>query len=221
MVKLLENTFRMINIGLVNEIALMCDRMGINVWEVIEAAATKPFGFMPFYPGPGLGGHCIPIDPFYLSWKTKQAGIEARFIELAGYVNGQMPHYVVEKIQNALNDHRKPLKGSRVHVLGVAYKRDIDDVRESPALDIMLLLRRRGAIVTYSDPHVPKLHGDAGALGVMVAQDPVVGTAAADCVVIVTDHRDFDYQRILQTSLLIVDTRNALRGCASEKIVRL
>ena len=137
MVKLLENTFRMINIGLVNEIALMCDRIGINVWEVIDAAATKPFGFMPFYPGPGLGGHCIPIDPFYLSWKTKQAGIEARFIELAGYINGQMPHFVVDKVQNALNDASKPVKGSHIHVMGVAYKRDIDDMRESPALDIM------------------------------------------------------------------------------------
>ena len=145
MVKLLENTFRMINIGLVNEMALMCDRMGINVWEVIDAAATKPFGFMPFYPGPGLGGHCIPIDPFYLSWKTKQAGIEARFIELAGYINGQMPHFVVDKVQNALNDAAKPVKGSHIHVMGVAYKRDIDDMRESPALDIMLLLEKRGA----------------------------------------------------------------------------
>ena len=160
MVKLLENTFRMINIGLVNEMALMCDRMGINVWEVIDAAATKPFGFMPFYPGPGLGGHCIPIDPFYLSWKTKQAGIEARFIELAGYINGQMPHFVVDKMQNALNDHAKPLKGSHVHVLGVAYKRDIDDVRESPALDIIHLLGKRGASVTYSDPYVPQLRAD-------------------------------------------------------------
>src|ERR1043166_5606110 len=160
MVKLLENTFRMINIGLVNEIALMCDRMGINVWEVIDAAAPKPFGFMPFYPGPGLGGHCIPIDPLYLSWKTKQAGIEARFIELAGYINGQMPHFVVEKVQNALNDHSKPLKGSRIHVMGVAYKRDIDDVRESPALDVMLLLKQRGARITYSDPHVPSLKLD-------------------------------------------------------------
>jgi UDP-N-acetyl-D-mannosaminuronate dehydrogenase len=143
MVKLLENTFRMINIGLVNELALMCDRMGVNVWEVIDAAATKPFGFMPFYPGPGLGGHCIPIDPFYLSWKSKQAGIEARFIELAGYINGQMPHFVVEKIQNALNEHGKPLKGSRIHIMGVAYKKDIDDVRESPALDVGLLQMRR------------------------------------------------------------------------------
>src|SRR5579872_3887592 len=160
MVKLLENTFRMINIGLANEIALMCDRMGINVWEVIDAAATKPFGFMPFYPGPGLGGHCIPIDPFYLSWKTKQAGIEARFIELAGYINGQMPHFVVDKVQNALNDHSKPLKGSRIHIMGVAYKKDIDDVRESPALDIIQLLQQRGAIVTYSDPYVPMLRAD-------------------------------------------------------------
>src|SRR3954469_21461530 len=158
MVKLLENTFRMINIGLANEIAMMCDRMGINVWEVIDAAATKPFGFMAFYPGPGLGGHCIPIDPFYLSWKTKQAGIEARFIELAGYINGSMPHFVVDKIQNALNDHSKALKNSRVHVLGVAYKRDIDDVRESPALDIIHLLGRRGAKVSYSDPWIPKIN---------------------------------------------------------------
>src|SRR5215471_569653 len=157
MVKLLENTFRMINIGLVNELAVMCERMSINIWEVIDAAATKPFGFMPFYPGPGLGGHCIPIDPFYLSWKSKQAGIEARFIELAGHVNGQMPHFVVEKVQNALNERGKPVNGSHVHILGVAYKRDIDDVRESPALDIIHLLRRRGAQVTFSDPYVPSI----------------------------------------------------------------
>src|SRR6202021_914904 len=157
MMKLLENTFRMINIGLVNEMALMCDRMGINVWEVIDAAAPKPFGFMPFYPGPGVGGHFIPIDPFYLSWKTKQAGIEARFIELAGYINGQMPHFVVDKVQNALNDHSKALKGSKIHILGVAYKRDIEDVRESPALDIMHLLKLRGADVTFSDPYVPSV----------------------------------------------------------------
>src|ERR1022692_3614803 len=157
MVKLLENTFRMINIGLVNEIAIMCDGMGINVWEIIDAAATKPFGFMPFYPGPGLGGHCIPIDPFYLSWKSKQSGIEARFIELAGYINGQMPHFVVQKVQNALNDHCKSLKNSKVLVFGMSYKRDIDDVRESPALDVMLLLERHGAIVSYADPHVPSI----------------------------------------------------------------
>src|ERR1700694_4277906 len=165
MVKLLENTFRMINIGFVKEIATMCDRMRIDIWEVIEAAATKPFGFMPFYPGPGLGGHCIPIDPFYLSWKTRQAGIEARFIELAGYINGQMPHFVVDKIQNALNEHSKAVKGSHIHILGVAYKSDIDDVRESPALDIMLLLQRRGARLTFSDPHVPVLQLDGAQLG--------------------------------------------------------
>ncbi|HEY1758903.1 MAG TPA: nucleotide sugar dehydrogenase [Bryobacteraceae bacterium] len=217
MVKLLENTFRMINIGLVNEIALMCDRMNIDVWEVIDAAATKPFGFMPFYPGPGLGGHCIPIDPFYLSWKTKQAGIEARFIELAGYINGQMPHFVVDKIQNALNDHTKPLKGSRVHVMGVAYKRDIDDVRESPALDIIHLLGKRGAKVGYSDPFVPAICAD----GIEMSATPVSAAADADCVVIVTDHKSFDYAGLVKSSRLIVDTRNALKGIASDKIVRL
>src|SRR4051795_1392125 len=178
MVKLLENTFRMINIGLVNEIAMMCDRIGINVWEVIDAAATKPFGFMPFYPGPGLGGHCIPIDPFYLSWKTKQAGIEARFIELAGYINGQMPLFVVDKVANALNDHSKPVRGSRIHVLGVAYKKDIDDVRESPALDIIQLLERRGGKMSYSDPHAPSLRLD----GRELHAEPESVAADADCV---------------------------------------
>jgi len=218
MVKLLENTFRMINIGLVNEMALMCDRMGINVWEVIEAAATKPFGFMPFFPGPGLGGHCIPVDPFYLSWKTKQAGIEARFIELAGYINGQMPHFVVDKVQNALNDHSKPLKGSHIHILGMAYKRDIDDVRESPALDILHLLKQRGASMTYSDPFVPRIHID----GIdMQASDAGEMTAKADCVVIATDHSQFDYAGLLEKSRLIVDTRNALKKFSSPKIVRL
>ena len=218
MVKLLENTFRMINIGLANEIALMCDRMEINVWEVIDAAATKPFGFMPFYPGPGLGGHCIPIDPFYLSWKSKQAGIEARFIELAGYINGQMPHFIVDKVQSALNDHTKPLKGSRVHILGVAYKRDIDDVRESPALDIIHLLAKRGAKVTYSDPFVPKLDADGIAMQAVGVDE---GTAQADCVVIVTNHSAFDYGCILDKARLVVDTRNALKGYSSSKIVRL
>ena len=217
MVKLLENTFRMINIGLANEIALMCDRMGINVWEVIEAAATKPFGFMPFYPGPGLGGHCIPIDPFYLSWKTKQAGIEARFIELAGYINGQMPHFVVDKIQNALNDHRKAVKGSHIHVLGVAYKRNIDDVRESPALDIMLLLKRRGARLTFSDPHVPQLDLE----GEQLKSEGTALVASADCTVVVTDHSAFDYREIADQAKLIVDTRNAFKGISSPKIVRL
>jgi UDP-N-acetyl-D-glucosamine dehydrogenase len=218
MVKLLENTFRMINIGLVNEMALMCDGMGINVWEVIDAAATKPFGFMPFYPGPGLGGHCIPIDPFYLSWKTKQSGIEARFIDLAGYINGNMPHFVVDKVQGALNNHGKPVKGSHVHVAGVAYKRNIDDMRESPALDVILLLQKRGAKITYSDPFVPELRLD----GISLKSEPMVESAAkADCVVIVTDHTDFDYQSLLNSAKLIVDTRNAMKKFASEKIVRL
>ncbi len=218
MVKLLENTFRMINIGLANEMALMCDRMGINVWEVIEAAATKPFGFMPFYPGPGLGGHCIPIDPFYLSWKTKQAGIEARFIELAGYINGQMPHFVVDKVQNALNDHTKALKGSHVHILGMAYKKDIDDVRESPALDILHLLKQRGAKLTYSDPFVPRIHLDGADI---FAQDANAMAKVADCVVITTDHTNFNYAEVLANAKLIVDTRNALKGVVSDKIVRL
>ncbi|HTQ54569.1 MAG TPA: nucleotide sugar dehydrogenase [Bryobacteraceae bacterium] len=217
MVKLLENTFRMINIGLVNEMALMCDRMGINVWEVIEAAATKPFGFMPFYPGPGLGGHCIPIDPFYLSWKTKQAGIEARFIELAGYINGQMPHFVVDKIQNALNDAGKPVKGSHIHILGVAYKKDIDDLRESPALDVMLLLKRRGARVSYSDPYVSSLQLD----GESLQAQPESLAAESDCAAIITDHSVFDYRKVVSAAPLIVDTRNALKGVNAPHIVRL
>jgi UDP-N-acetyl-D-glucosamine dehydrogenase len=218
MVKLLENTFRMINIGLVNEMAVMCDRMGINVWEVIDAAASKPFGFMPFYPGPGLGGHCIPIDPFYLSWKTKQAGIEARFIELAGYINGQMPHFVVEKIQTALNDCGKPVKGSHIHILGVAYKRDIDDVRESPALDIIHLLLQRGARVSYSDPHVPSIKVDGHELFSTKMNGEI---EKSDCVAIITDHSSVNYQAVLRKAQLVVDTRNALRGQVSKKIVRL
>jgi UDP-N-acetyl-D-glucosamine dehydrogenase len=218
MVKLLENTFRMINIGLANEMALMCSRMNIDVWEVIDAAATKPFGFMPFYPGPGLGGHCIPIDPFYLSWKSKEAGIEARFIELAGYINGRMPEFVVEKIQNALNDFAKSVRGSHVHVLGIAYKRNIDDVRESPALDIMLLLERLGARVTFSDPYVRRIQTNSGHLD---AQETLASVEAADCVVIVTDHSAVDYTGVVERSKLIVDTRNALKGFRSPKIVRL
>jgi UDP-N-acetyl-D-glucosamine dehydrogenase len=218
MVKLLENTFRMINIGLVNELALMCNRMNIDVWEVIDAAATKPFGFMPFYPGPGLGGHCIPIDPFYLSWKSKEAGIEARFIELAGYINGRMPEFVVEKIQAALNDVAKPVRGSHIHMLGTAYKRDIDDVRESPALDILLLLRRLGAKVTYSDPYVHSIRIDGMKLE---SVDMPSAVEAADCVVIVTDHTGVDYAKVVERGRLIVDTRNALKRFRSEKIVRL
>jgi UDP-N-acetyl-D-glucosamine dehydrogenase len=218
MVKLLENTFRMINIGLVNEMALMCDGMGINVWEVIDAAATKPFGFMPFYPGPGLGGHCIPIDPFYLSWKTKQSGIEARFIDLAGYINGNMPHFVVGKVQHALNNHSKPVKGAHIHIVGVAYKRNIDDMRESPALDVILLLKKLGAEITYSDPYVPKLKLDGYELE---SKDALASAKAADCCVIITDHSNFDYKQLLSNAKLIVDTRNALRGVESDNIVRL
>jgi len=218
MVKLLENTFRMINIGLANEMALMCDRMNIDVWEVIDAAATKPFGFMPFYPGPGLGGHCIPIDPFYLSWKSKEAGIEARFIELAGYVNGRMPEFVVEKVQHALNDAAKPVRGSHIHILGAAYKRDIDDVRESPALDIILLLERLGANVTFSDPHVTQIRINDK---VLKAQEMNAAVEAADCVVVVTDHSGVDYKGVIDRARLIVDTRNALKGFRSDKIVRL
>jgi UDP-N-acetyl-D-glucosamine dehydrogenase len=218
MVKLLENTFRMINIGLVNELAVMSSRMNIDVWEVIDAAATKPFGFMPFYPGPGLGGHCIPIDPFYLSWKSKEAGIEARFIELAGYINGRMPAFVVEKIQNALNDARKSVRGSKVHVLGIAYKRDIDDVRESPALDIMMLLERLGAEVSYSDPYVASVQLSGTMLH---TQEMLSSVSASDCVVIVTDHTGVDYAEVIKQGKVIVDTRNALKGIRSTKIIRL
>jgi UDP-N-acetyl-D-glucosamine dehydrogenase len=197
---------------------MMCGRMGLDVWEVIDAAATKPFGFMPFYPGPGLGGHCIPIDPFYLSWKSKQAGIEARFIELAGYINGQMPHFVVDKIASALNEHAKPLKGSHVHIMGVAYKRDIDDMRESPAIDVAHLLMQSGSKVTYSDPFVPKFVVDKMEL---LDQDAMSSAAAADCVVIITDHKGLAYRELLDRSQLVVDTRNALKGVKSEKLFRL
>jgi UDP-N-acetyl-D-glucosamine dehydrogenase len=223
MVKLLENTFRAVNIGLVNEIAMMCDTLGIDVWEVVGAAATKPFGFMPFYPGPGLGGHCIPIDPFYLSWKAKQNGFDARFIELAGEVNGHMPHYVVEKITEALNASRKAVNGSRILILGVAYKRDIDDVRESPALDVMRLLHEKGAELAYSDPHVPVLApglwNGPRALQSLTLDRGVL--EACDCAVVLTDHRAFDYQLIAKHCDNIVDTRNALHGMTAPHLVRL
>jgi UDP-N-acetyl-D-glucosamine dehydrogenase len=218
MVKLLENTFRAVNIGLVNELALMSHRMDIDVWEVIDAASTKPFGFMPFYPGPGLGGHCIPIDPYYLSWKARQAGFEARFIELAGHVNAAMPEYVVDRVAEALNTNRRALNGSRVHVFGVAYKRDVNDMRESPALDIIELMKRRGAEVTYTDPFVPQLRH-----GTLALQSVPEADAAAnkDCAVIVTDHSQFDYAAIHCGFPLIVDTRNALKGEKSPKLFRL
>jgi UDP-N-acetyl-D-glucosamine dehydrogenase len=213
MVKLLENTFRAVNIGLVNEIALMCDKLGIDVWEVVDAAKTKPFGFMPFYPGPGLGGHCIPIDPFYLSWKAKQNGFEPRFIELAGQVNSSMPDAVVHKIAEALNSHRKPLNGSHVLIAGVAYKRDIDDIRESPALDVMRLLHARGARLSYTDPHVPVLAGREWPGGVDICSVPLdrIATLTVDCAVILTDHRAFDGDLLAAAAPLVVDTRNAIK----------
>jgi len=209
MVKLLENTFRAVNIGLVNEMALMCHNMDINVWEVIDAAKTKPFGFMPFYPGPGLGGHCIPIDPFYLSWKARQTGFECRFIELAGQVNASMPEYVVQRITDALNSVRKAINGSRVHLFGVAYKKDVGDVRESPALDIIELLARRGAVVSYTDPYVLSL----AHAGHTLESLPFPTNGACDCAVISTDHALFDYDRIAAMPL-VVDTRNALKTAA-------
>jgi UDP-N-acetyl-D-glucosamine dehydrogenase len=211
MVKLLENTFRAVNIGLVNELTLMCHKMDIDVWEVIDAAKTKPFGFMPFYPGPGLGGHCIPIDPYYLSWKARQNGFECRFIELAGQVNGAMPEYVVERVGEALNSVKKPINGSTIHLFGVAYKRDVNDLRESPALDIIELLNRRGAVVSYTDPYVAAF-SHAGRALESVAFDRAVGEDY-DCVVVATDHAVFDYARIAARPL-IVDTRNALKKYA-------
>ena len=218
MVKLLENTFRSINIGLANEMALLCDRMKIDVWEVIGAAATKPFGFIPFYPGPGLGGHCIPVDPFYLSWKAKMNGTQARFIELAGIVNGSMPRFVVDKIQTALNDRTRSVKNSLIHVLGVAYKKDVGDVRESPALDVLALLHGLGAQLSYSDPHVPNLRLD----GLALTSQPVLPSCReADCVVLITDHTAFDYAAIAQHSRLIMDTRNAFGNFRSQKVIRL
>jgi UDP-N-acetyl-D-glucosamine dehydrogenase len=208
MAKLLENTFRMINIGLVNELAMMCDRLGVDVWEVIEAAATKPFGFMKFTPGPGLGGHCIPIDPLYLSWKLRGLQYTARFIELASEINSNMPRYVVSKVQDALNRHGKPLKDSQILVLGVAYKPDIDDVRESPALDIIGLLRLQGAKVGYHDPYIPQIQHDSWTME--SENDLSQKIEQADCVVVITNHTVYDYVKIYHAARLIVDTRNAL-----------
>ena len=208
MVKLLENTFRMVNIGLVNEIAIMCDKLNLDVWEIIEAAATKPFGFMPFYPGPGLGGHCIPIDPLYLSWKLKLLNYNARFIELASEVNTKMPEYVATKVGRALNKMKKAVNGSKILVLGIAYKKDISDTRESPALDIIRLLQEEGAVVSYADPYNPKLKLDHEVLR-SLALTPE-NLRSFDCVVVVTDHREFDYELVARESSLIVDCRNAL-----------
>ena len=220
MVKLLENTFRSVNIGLVNEVAIMCKKLGCDVWEVIEAAATKPFGFMPFFPGPGLGGHCIPIDPHYLSWKLKTLNYNARFIELAGEINSSMPAYVVSLCAEALNSARKAVNGSKVLILGVAYKKNVSDCRESPALDIMELLRRRGAEISYADPHVPTLRTD----GTVLEAVPLDAEAlrAADLVVVATDHDAFDRDLVARESAMIVDARNFLKGFEScGRIIKL
>jgi UDP-N-acetyl-D-glucosamine dehydrogenase len=221
MAKLLENTFRMINVGLVNEMALMCNRLGVDVWEVIEAAATKPFGFMKFTPGPGLGGHCIPIDPLYLSWKLRALNYTARFIELASEINTGMPRYVVNLVQDALNEQNKSLKGSRILVLGVAYKPDVDDLRESPALDVIGLLEQKGALVSYHDPYITDLRHDGWDLSSV--PDLIGAVSQVDCVVIITDHSSYDYSVILDEAKLVVDTRNAIGkiGKANSKVVRL
>jgi UDP-N-acetyl-D-glucosamine dehydrogenase len=220
-VKLLENTFRSVNIGLVNEIALMCNKMDIDVWEVIRAAATKPFGFMPFFPGPGLGGHCIPIDPFYLSWKAKLAGFEARFIELAGQINGSMPEYVVSRVTEALNLGRKALNGSRVLVVGVSYKANIDDVRESPSLDVMRLLRKHGADVAYHDRFANPEDPEVVHAGVPAVELTPATLSAFDCAVVITGHDGVDYQALLDGVPVLVDTRNVYNGVQSSKIIRL
>jgi UDP-N-acetyl-D-glucosamine dehydrogenase len=221
MAKLLENTFRMINIGMVNELALICDRLGIDVWEVIEAAATKPFGFMKFLPGPGLGGHCIPIDPLYLSWKLKALNYTARFIELASEINTGMPRFVLAKTQDALNDRKKAINGSKVLVLGAAYKPDIDDLRESPALDVIGLLKQKGAEVSYHDPRITTIKNDGWTM--QSVPDLMKAVREADCVVIVTNHSTYDYPAILANAQLILDTRNALgnAGRDNPKVVRL
>ena len=217
-VKLLENTFRSVNIGLVNEIALMCNRMGINVWEVIDAAKTKPFGFMPFYPGPGLGGHCIPIDPFYLSWKAKQSGFNSEFIELAGRVNGDMPSHVVTMVADALNRSRKCVNGARILIMGVSYKRDIDDTRESPAFDIIQLLSMKGARVCYYDDNIENLDEN---LEVKRFDYKAENLKGIDCAIIVTGHSDVDYQLLVDNCPLIFDSRNTLEGFSRENIIRL
>ncbi len=219
MVKLLENTFRAVNIGMVNELALMCHRMDIDVWEVIDAAKTKPFGFMPFYPGPGLGGHCIPIDPHYLSWKARQHGFECRFIELAGAINSAMPDYVVERVAEGLNTVKKPINGSRVHILGVAYKKDVNDMRESPALDVIELLTRRGATISFTDPWVPELRTDGHVLKSIELSRALADRP--DCVVICTDHSVFTYDEVVKSGMVIVDTRNALKDRQAPNIFRL
>ena len=219
MTKLLENIYRCVNIALVNELKLLCLRMGIDIWEVIEAASTKPFGFHPFYPGPGLGGHCIPIDPFYLSWKAKEFDFRTRFIELAGEINNNMPYHVLSSVAGALNGHKKSVNGARVLILGVAYKKDIDDLRESPALTIIELLQKDGAQVSYHDPYFPVI-GKGRKYDLQMKRAELKDLGQYDCIVIVTDHSDYDYRNIVEQAKLVVDTRNATRGIASDKIVR-
>ena len=219
MVKLLENTFRAVNIGLVNELALLCRNLGVDVWEVIDAARTKPFGFMPFYPGPGLGGHCIPVDPCYLSWKARQNGSESRFIELARDVNARMPHHVVERVTEALNSRSRAVRGSRIHLFGMAYKSNVSDVRESPAIDVAELLLRRGASVTYSDPFVPAVQVGAVAMEAAAAEQALGD--GIDCAVITTAHRGVDYEDVVRRAPLVVDTRNALARFDAAHIFRL
>ena len=223
MAKLLENTFRMINIGLVNEMAIMCERLGVDVWEVIDAAASKPFGFMKFTPGPGLGGHCIPIDPLYLSWKMKAFNYNARFIDLASEINTNMPRYVVNRTLEAMNDRGKTLKGSKVLVLGAAYKPDIDDVRESPALDVIALLKRKGAIVEYHDPYIPHIHHEYEGWKMDSIADVMSAVADADAVIIVTNHKAYDYPAIIRAAKFVFDSRNATGklGKESENVERL
>src|SRR6202051_3473729 len=218
MTKLLENIYRCVNIALVNELKMLCLRMNLNIWEIIDAAATKPFGFHPFYPGPGLGGHCIPVDPFYLSWKAKEFDFRTRFIELAGEINNNMPYHVLSSVGGALNRHKKSVNGARVLILGVAYKKDIDDLRESPALTIIELLQKDGAQVSYNDPYFPSIgRGRKYDLQMKCAELKDLGKY--DCVLIVTDHSDYDFAQIVKESQLVVDTRNATRGIQSPKIV--
>jgi len=219
MVKLLENTFRSVNIGLVNEIALMCHKLDIDVWEIIDAAKTKPFGFMPFYPGPGLGGHCIPIDPLYLSWKARLHGFEARFIELADMVNSYMPEYVVKRIAGILNKFRKPLLGAKVLIMGISYKKDVNDTRESPSIEIIRLLEKEGAYVSYFDPYVSELKID-GKLYRSIMWDPKA-FKNRDCVVVITDHSSVDYEEILKSSKVVFDTRNIYRNIRAKNLERL
>jgi UDP-N-acetyl-D-glucosamine dehydrogenase len=219
MTKLLENIYRCVNIALVNELKLLCLRMGLDIWEVIEAASTKPFGFHPFYPGPGLGGHCIPVDPFYLSWKAKEWDFRTRFIELAGEINTNMPYHVLASISGALNQHKKSVNGAHVLILGVAYKKDIDDLRESPALTIIELLQKEGAVVSYHDPYFPFI-GKGRKYDLQMKRSELEKLGDYDCVVIVTDHSDYDYGRIVGEAQLVVDTRNATKGINSPKVVR-